>query len=52
MDPDTQSKDEWALSMTMNGVTREAKDKLKSSDKTAIKEISAIAIGCKNKFCP
>jgi hypothetical protein len=43
-----ESKDEMKLSMTMNGVTREAKDKIKSSDKTAIKQINAIAIGYPN----
>ena len=43
-----ESKDEMKLSMTMNGVTREAKDKIKSSDKTAIKQVNAIAIGYPN----
>ncbi len=43
-----ESEDEMKLSMTMNGVTREAKDTIKSSDKTAIKQVNAIAIGYPN----
>jgi hypothetical protein len=43
-----KSKDELKLSMTMNGVTREAEDKVKSTDKTVPKQVDAIAIGYPN----
>ena len=43
-----EKKDEMKLSMTMNGVTREARDKIKDSDTTAIKQVNAIAIGYPN----
>ena len=42
-------KDELKVSMTMNGVTREAEDKVKSTEhKTVPKQVDAIAIGYPN----